>query len=709
MVIKLRSDVMKNYGEWIARHRVLVLVIAILLAIPSAYNALNTELNYDILSYLPDDVDSIKGRTIMNESFDSATSGFLVFKGVEEHVILDVEKEIEEIEGIKNVVWARDVVDVTVPAEVLPDKIREVFYTEDAVLLMVNFTDVAASDKTLNAIVSVRETISDYEAHLAGASMVIRDVRDLSAKEKDRYIGLAVLLATIVLALTLPSTVIPFIFLTGIGFGVLYNLGTNFFLPSVSYVTSAIAGVLQLAVTMDFSIMLYHRFEEERLNYTDKNKAMGIAIKKTATAIGGAAITTIAGFLALTAMKLGLGANIGLVMAKGVFLGVICTLTIMPALLLVFDKAIHRFSHPTILPEFRHISNFVVKHHIILVLVGIALLVPAIYGSEKADVYYNLDKSLPRDMDSIVAFEELKEVFDMKSFYSVAVDKDLADIEVQEMIKRIEDTNGIKEVLGYQKFMGPMIPIEMLSPEMLDTFRSDDFVKLTIMSKYSAASDEGNAQADMIKAIVKEYDEDGVVTGEISMTKDLIDITEIDTKVVNRLTIILLLIIVAVSFKSLLLPVILVMSIELAVFINMGIPYYTGTTIPFVASIIIGSVQLGTTVDYAILLTNRYREELFVEANKKDAMRKAIKASAKSIITSALAFFGATFAVFAVSNMDLISTLTLMMGRGALVSMVIILTVLPALLLIFEPIVSKTTIGWKKHDKESLKVAVDEA
>lgn len=698
---------MRKYGEWIASHRILILIIAMVLALPAAYNALNEDLNYDILTYLPKDVDSVQGQRIMDESFGSSDSGLLVFKNVEDYVILEMEEEIEALEGVESVTWARDIVDVTVPNEILPDDIRDIFYRENGVMLLVNFKETAASDLTQGAIVDIRQIVSEHEAYLAGASAVIRDVIDLSDSEKNLYIGLAVLLAIIILALTLPSTVIPIIFLVGIGFGVLFNMGTNFFLPDVSYVTSAIAGVLQLGVTMDFSIFLYHRYEEERDAQPDHIKAMGIAIYKTASAISGAAITTIAGFLALAAMQLTLGGNIGLVMAKGVLLGVICTLTVMPALLLVFDKVIHRFKHGTLLPSFEKVSKAVVNHHIILVIVGVLLLVPSVYGRSHADVYYKLDTSLPRDMDSIVAIEELKETFGMKSYYSLAVNKDMSELDIQQMIKALETVDGVKQVLAYQQLVGPMIPEEMLPPELLASFVSDEYIKLMITSEYSAATDEGNAQAVLIQSVVKRYDEGGLLTGEISMTKDLIDVTETDMQVVNRLSIVLLLIIIAIAFKSFTLPFILVMSIELAVFINMAIPYYTGTTIPFIASIIIGSVQLGTTVDYAILLTNRFKEELTLTTNKKEAMQKSVKACSKSIITSGLTFFGSTFAVAVVSDMDIISSLSLMMGRGALISMLIIMTVLPALLLICEKAISLTTIGWPKHKQNTLKPSLE--
>jgi len=704
---KARSETMRNYGEWIARHRVLILIVAVILTLPAAYSALNTQLNYDILAYLPSEVDSVKGQHIMDKSFGSADSGLLVFEGVDDYVILDKEKEIEALEGVESVTWARDIADVTVPAEMLPDEINDIFYRNDSVLLMVNFKNSAADDLTQEAVSSIRDIVAEDNGYLAGASAVIRDVIELSDSEKNLYIGLAVLLAIIILALTLPSTIIPLIFMAGIGFGVLYNMGTNFFLPDVSYVTSAIAGVLQLGVTMDFSIFLYHRYEEERDRQSDHISAMGVAINKTATAISSAAITTIAGFLALVAMQLTLGANIGLVMAKGVLLGVICTLTIMPALLLIFDKVIHRFKHGTVLPEFNHISKFVVNHHIILVIIGILLLLPAIYGRNNAQVYYKLDSSLPSDMESIVALDQLKDSFDIKSFYYLAVDKDLPDIEINAMISDIENIHGVGQVLAYQKIVGPMVPDEMIPPELMDSFVSDDYTKIIITSEYGAATDQGNDQAAIIDSTAKQYDSKGILTGEIPMTKDLIEVTEKDIMVVNALSIILLLIIIAITFKSVTLPIILVMSIELAVFINMGIPYYTGTSIPFIASIIIGSVQLGTTVDYAILLTNRFKEELRLEPDKKKAMTAALKASSKSIITSGLTFFGSTFAVSLVSDMDIISSLSLMMGRGALISMVVILTVLPALLLIMETLISKTTIGWRKTNINSLNVNIE--
>lgn len=690
---------MRNFGEWIAGHRRIILILAILLLIPAGYSALNTELNYDILAYLPDEAESVMGQKIMDESFGSSGTGILIFSGIKDYEIKDVEKDIEALKGVKSVTWVRDLVSLTVPTEILPDEIRETFYQDNSVMLMVNFIDSSAADLTQEAVKDIRLIIKEKEGYLTGTQAIIRDVIELSDKEKNIYIGLAILLAIVVLALTLKSTVIPIIFLIGIGFGVIYNMGTNFFLPDISYVTSAIAGVLQLGVTMDYSIFLYHRYEEERERYHSHEKAMGVAIQKTAVSISGASLTTIAGFLALVAMQLTLGANIGIVMAKGVLLGVICTLTIMPSLLLVLDRVIHKFQHKTFLPNFSKISNFVVDKHLLFMIVGIALLLPAIYGANHKEVYYKLDTSLPKNMASIEGLEVMKEAFDMNSIYFVAVNRQLEDLKVKEMIHELEDVEGIHQVVGYQTFVGSMIPKEMIPDQVLEIFMNDEYSKFTIISQYSAASDQGNVQTETIKEIVKTYDQSGLVTGEIPMTKDLIDVTNHDIKVVNLLTVVLLLIIIGITFKSVVLPIILVLSIELAVLINMGIPYYTGTTIPFIASIIIGSIQMGTTVDYAILLTNRFREILVYEPNKKIAMQKALQSSSKSIVTSGLTFFFSTFAVAVVSNIDMISQLALMMGRGALISMVVIMIVLPALLLIFEGLISKTTIGWKRVNR----------
>ncbi|MBN2796305.1 MAG: MMPL family transporter [Clostridia bacterium] len=690
---------MERFGIWVAKHRVFILIMAVILAIPAGYSALQTELNYDILTYLPQDVASVQGQKIMDESFGSSDSGILVIKDAKEYRVKALEEKIEALEGVESVVWARDLVDISVPREILPDEIQDLFYRDDAYMLMVNFVDSAASDLTQESVIKIREIVHEEEGFLAGASAIIRDVIDLSNDEKSLYIGLAVLLALIILALTLPSTVIPILFLLGIGFGVLFNMGTNFFLKDVSYVTSAIAGVLQLGVTMDFSIFLYHRYEEER-DFHDHETAMGKAISKTAVSISGAALTTIAGFLALTTMQLTLGANIGIVMAKGVFLGVICTLTIMPALLLVFDKVIHRFSHKTVLPSFEKISKIVVKKHVLLMLFAILLIVPAYYGSTHKDVYYKLDNALPRDMESIVALEEMKDTFDMKSIYFLAVNNDVKDIEVQNMINELENVQGINHVLGYQSVVGQMLPKSMLPESILEAFISDDFTKIILMSQYSAATDEANEQTSELADILKRYDENALLTGEVPMTKDLIEVTDRDIKVVNIVSVILLLIIIGVTFKSLSLPIILVTGIELAVLINMAVPFYFDQTIPFIASIVIGSIQLGTTVDYAILLTNRYKEELEY-LDKYQAMEKAIKSSAKSIVTSGLTFFGSTFAVAMVSDIDMISSLSMMIGRGALISMIIIMILLPALLLALTTIISKTTLKWPKAKKNN--------
>lgn len=692
---------MESFGKFIAKHRVLVIIVATILLIPALYGLLNTKINYDLLSYLPDDLDTTKGQKIMEESFDRVSTAFLVIEDMPSKDVEKVKAKIIDVEGVEDVTWIDDIIDTRVPKEMLPSKLESVFYSDNSTLLIIKFEEQSSSPKTQDAIVSIRNLL-DKQCFLSGAAAIARDTKELSDSETPFYILLAVVIAVVVLMLTMESTFVPFVFLLSIGYAIIFNLGTNQFLDGMSYVTKALAAVLQLGVTMDYSIFLMHRYEEELGKGHDKESAMATAIASTFTSVTGSSLTTIAGFLAICAMQLTLGMDIGLVMAKGVAFGVISTLTILPAFILVFDKLIHRFNHKTVLPEFGKTANFVTKHYRVFMIIFLVAFLPALYGARNTEVYYNLDESLPRDMESIVATRKLKDEFDMNATHFIIVDDSIPSYKLKEMADEIDRVDGVSRVLSYDSLLGQGIPESFVPDELRKLFKSDEYSLVMVNSEYKAARDEANAQIEKIEKIVKEYDGNGIVAGEVPLTKDLIEITEQDFKRVNYISIIAIFVIIAIVFRSISIPIILVMAIQLAILINMGLPYYTNTSIPFIASIVVGTIQLGATVDYAILMATRFREELGNGHDKYSAMVITVEESAKSIVASALTFFGATAAVGIISNMDVVKILCLLIARGAIVSMIIIICILPSLLIVFEGLIAKTSAGWvsaKKREK----------
>lgn len=689
---------MLKFGRFIAKNRILVLIISILLLIPSVYGLIKTRINYDILTYLPENLDSMKGQRILNDVFSNAATGMLIIENMESKDIVKIKEKISEVEGVEKVTWISDFLDESIPKEILPSEIRDVFFRENSTLLMIQFKNGAASDETQRAIENIRKVINK-QCFLSGMSAIIKDTIELADRETPIYVLLAVVLAVIVLALTLESTIIPIIFLLAIGVAIVYNLGTNTFLGEISYITKSLAAVLQLGVTMDYSIFLLHRYEDELKLTDDKNEAMAIAISKTAASILGSSLTTIAGFLALVAMKLGLGKDIGIVMAKGVLIGVIATITILPSLILTFDKVIHRFNHGTVLPEFKKVSSIVTRYYKVFIVIIILLFIPSLYGQSNTKVYYNIDESLPKDMESIVALNKLKNEYNMTTTHMIIVKEDIPTYKIKRMIDEIEKTDGIEKVISYDKIVGPAIPEEFIPKEIKEQFAKDGYKLILANSIYKAATDEQNAQVAKLREIIKKYDEDAYITGEGALTKDLVEIADIDFKRVNLVSILAIFIIILILFASPSIPVLLVGVIELAIFINMAIPYYIGTTIPFIASIVIGSIQLGATVDYAILLTTRFREELRNGHDKYEAMRIALQSSAKSIVTSALTFFGSTVAVGFIAKIEMIRSLSMMIARGAIISMFVILFLLPAVLLISEGVISATSKNWRTRPR----------
>lgn len=692
---------MNKVSKAIAQSRMLILVIAFLLLIPSVLGYLKTDVNYDILGYLPDELDTRIAQSILKDDFDCGSLGMLIVENMEDKEVSKLKEEVKKVEGVNDVIWIDDAIDLSVPKEILPEDIRDIFYSENSTLMIIKFAGTDASTETEKALSDVRK-IAGKQAFLSGVAGVIKDTKDLANKETPIYVLIAVILSIIILSITMESYVIPIVFLSSIGIAIIYNMGSNVIFENISYVTKALSAVLQLGVTMDYSIFLLHRYDEERESRENKVEAMANAIEATIESVVGSALTTVAGFLALCVMDLALGKDIGLVMAKGVVIGVVCTITILPALVLTFDKVIHKYKHKNILPTFQKSSSFIIKHHKVIVLISLLILIPAAIGKEKVSVYYNLDESLPDNLPSIVANDKLKNEFNMVSTNIILVRDDLDRYKVKEMVKELNNVDGVTMAAALESVLGSRIPENFLPNELLEQVKKGGYEGIIVNSKYKSATNEVAVQLDEINEIVKKYDPEGLVGGEAPLTNDLVTIADSDFKKVSIFSIVAIFLIIMVIFKSISVPVLLVLAIELAIFINLGIPYYTGTTIPFISSIVIGTIQLGATVDYAILLTSRFKEELSNTNDKKEAMIKALQSSSRSIITSALTFFGATAGVGIISELEMISSLCVLMARGAIISMLVILFVLPGVLLMFEGIIvktSKTFIICKKEEK----------
>lgn len=692
---------MNKVSKAIAQSRMLILVIAFILLIPSVLGYLKTDVNYDILGYLPDELDTRIAQSILKDDFDCGSLGMLIVENMENKDVSKLKEEVKKVEGVNDVIWIDDAIDLSVPREILPEDIRDIFYSENSTLMIIKFAGTDASTETEKALSDVRK-IAGKQAFLSGVAGVIKDTKDLANKETPIYVLIAVILSIIILSITMESYVIPIVFLSSIGIAIIYNMGSNVIFENISYVTKALSAVLQLGVTMDYSIFLLHRYDEERESRENKVEAMANAIEATIESVVGSALTTVAGFLALCVMDLALGKDIGLVMAKGVVIGVICTITILPALVLTFDKVIHKYKHKNILPTFQKSSSFIIKHHKVIVLISLLILIPAAIGKEKASVYYNLDESLPDNLPSIVANDKLKNEFNMVSTNIILVRDDLDRYKVKEMVKELNNVDGVTMAAALESVLGSRIPENFLPNELLEQVKKGGYEGIIVNSKYKSATNEVAVQLDEINEIVKKYDPEGLVGGEAPLTNDLVTIADSDFKKVSIFSIVAIFLIIMVIFKSISVPVLLVLAIELAIFINLGIPYYTGTTIPFISSIVIGTIQLGATVDYAILLTSRFKEELSNTNDKKEAMIKALQSSSRSIITSAFTFFGATAGVGIISELEMISSLCVLMARGAIISMLVILFVLPGVLLMFEGIIVKTSKSFiicKKEEK----------
>lgn len=687
---------MHSFGLFVSRHRKLVLVITFLLLIPSVYGFLTTRINYDILTYLPKNLESVKGQDILDKEFKQAALSMLIIKG--DMNISDIQRlkdKISKVDGVEKVIWVDDFLDPTIPKEMLPEILKSTFYSSDSTLLLIQFKNSSSSVQTQNAIGSIRK-IAKSQCFLSGMSAIIKDTRDLSDKETPLYVLVAVLFIFILLLLTMESPILPILFLISIGIAIIYNLGTNRFLGEISYITKSLAAVLQLGVTMDFSIFLMHRYDEERKRFDTKEEAMAEAISKTLVAILSSAATAIAGFLALCAMKLRIGADIGLVMAKGVFLGVLGTVTILPALILTFDSAIHKFRLKNILPTFSKTAEFVSRNHILLFTIFLIAFIPAIYGRFHIKEYYNLIDSLPKTMKSVQATDLLKKEYSMTTTHMILVDKNLPKYEIKNMCEQIKQIRGVNKVLAFDDLLGPMIPDQFIPSYAKDNFEKGKYKLIMVNSIYKSATDEENNQIEKIQRIVKRYTKNSYITGEGVLTKDLVEMADSDLKRVDFISILAIFMIILITFKSISIPIILVLSIELAILINLAIPYWTNTTVPFIASIVLGTIQLGSAINYAILMTTRFREEIQKGQDRVEAIKIAVRMSSRSVVTSALAFAFSTLAVAIIAKIDMIRSLCEMLSRGAVISMIVILFILPSLLLLFEGAIAKTTFGWKK-------------
>ena len=681
---------MKHFGRAIVKLRFIILIAAVLLLIPSGIMYLHTKVNYDMLTYLPQDIDTMKGQNILKEEFGTGAFAPYIVEGMTEKQVSDLKAKIEEVPHVKSVLWYDSVMDLSVPMEMLPDEIYNAFNSGDATMMFIIFDQTTSEDGTVAAVRQIRQ-ISDKQCFLAGMTNVLVDTEDLTNKEAPIYVGLAVLLSAIVLSLTMDSYLVPFVFLASIGMGIVYNLGTNIFLGSISYVTKSLAAVLQLGVTMDYSIFLWHSYEDYLQQGNERNEAMALAIADTFSSIIGSSVTTIAGFVALCFMSFTLGLDLGVVMAKGVLFGVISCVTILPSLILVLNKPLLRTRHKALLPDIRGIGNFVTKHYRMFLVIFFLMLVPAFYGYQHAGVYYDLGSTLPKELPSQQGNAKLEDDFHMNATHILMLSADVAAKDVQSMADQMEDVDGVKWVLGLNTLKGTAIPEELIPDELSEDLMDDNWQLLLINSEYATASDEVNAQCDTLQKIAKAYDENSMLIGEAPATKDLIRTTATDFATVNTVSIGVILVIILFVFKSASLPFILVAVIEFGIFINLGIPFYTGTKLPFIASIVIGTIQLGSTVDYAILTTTRYLRERTAGAAKREAIATAIQVSTKSILVSALTFFGATFGVGIYSDIDLISSLCILMARGAVISLGCVVGILPAFLMVFDKLVMKTT------------------
>lgn len=685
---------MVKTGKWIAKHRILIVLIGILLLIPSVIGTIKTRINYDILSYLPESLETVKGQDVMVDEFGTGAFSMVV---VEDMPLKDVQKlknKFEEIEHVKKVLWYDDIADISVPTSMMPKDLKNIFFADDSTMMLVLFDNTTSSDEAMEAVTNMR-AIADKQCFISGMSGVVTDIKNLCLQELPIYVAIAALFSFIVLEITGTSFVVPILFLLCIGISILYNMGTNIFLGEISYLTQALVAILQLGVTMDYSIFLLDSFEENKKRFPgDKNRAMGHAISNTFKSIVSSSITTVAGFAALCLMTFALGKNLGIVMAKGVIIGVICCVTLLPAIILIFDPLIEKTKHKPLIKNTNRLSGFIIRHYKIWLAVFCIGLLPAVYGNNNTKIYYNIDKSLPSTLDSNVANKKLEDTFDMSTMHIIMMDKNISNANKTTLMKDIEKVDGVKWAFGLNSVFGANVPASMIPKDVKDMLQSDEQELVFVCSKYSSATDESNSQIAAINDLVKKYDSNGMVIGEASLMKDLQDVTDIDLVNVNVASVAAIFIIIMLVFKSISVPIILVAVIEFAINVNMAIPFFQGIELPFVASIVVGTIQLGATVDYAILMTSRYQKERRKGFGKKEAVMNAHKACALSIMTSGFSFFAATFGVAWYSKVDMIGAICTLLSRGALISMACVIFILPAMFIIFDKVICKTSIDF---------------
>lgn len=691
---KEREDIMINFGKKIVKHRKLVIIICLLLMIPAVIGYAFTHVNYDLLNYLPGDLETMKGQDILVDEFGMGAFTMVIVEDMPDKDVAALKAKIEQVDCVKDVLWYDSVADLSVPVELLPTELKDAFYKDNVTMMIALLEDTTSADRSMEAIKEIRKLCNE-QCFASGMTGLIEDVKELSDKETPIYVAIAVVLSLIVLALTMESFITPVLFLLSIGLSILYNLGSNIIFGEISYITKALTAVLQLGVTMDYSIFLLNSYEanKERFN-NDKERAMAHAISNTFKSVVSSSITTVAGFIALCFMSFTLGMDIGLVMAKGVILGVICCVTFLPSLILCCDGLIEKTRHRSLIPNMDRVSEFITKHSIVFFVLFIALYIPAVYCNNHTEVYYNLDKSIPADLPSSVANEKLAEEFEMNSVYMVVLDNDMTAKDKIAMIDEMEQVDGIKNVIGINSIVGPGIPAEMIPGSIASMLKSDEHELMFVCSDYKAATEEVNTQIATLSDVVKKYCPSGMLVGEAPLTKDLQEVTDVDFKNVSVASIAAIFAIILLVFKSISLPIILVLVIEFAINVNMGIPFLTGTTLPFVASVVIGTIQLGSTVDYAILMTSRYEKERNSGKSKKEAVSIAHKTSMKSILVSGISFFAATFGVAMYSDIDMISSLCTLLARGAAISTVVVILVLPSMFMIFDKVICKTSIGF---------------
>ncbi len=695
---------MQKFGRGVVKLRVPILIVSVLLLIPSIFGFVSTRINYDILSYLPSDIETMKGQDIMLDEFGKGGFSLVMLDGMEDKDVEKVKEKIEKVDHVCDVLWYDTLADVSLPKEVLPDDIYDFFNTDNSTMMAVFFDEATSADGSLEAVKEIR-SIAGEQCFVSGMSSVVEDIKDLTMQEAPMYVVIAVILTSIILALTMDSFLIPLFFMLSVGMAIIYNMGTNFIQGEISFITEALAAVLQLAVTIDYSIFLWHSYKEEKEKHPGDNKeAMAVAIGKTITSVVSSSITTVAGFLALCFMSYELGMDMGIVMAKGVVIGVICCITVLPSMILVFDKALEKTMHKDLVPSLEKPSKFIIKHHAAFIVLFIVVLIPAVYGQINTNVYYNLTDTLPKDLNSVIANSKLDEEYHMATTHMLLVDADMQPKEVNSMLDEMGKVDGVSFSMSLDTLIGPSIPREIVPDSITKILKSDKWQLMLIGSEYKVASDEENAQIDELSKILKSYDKDGMLIGEAAATKDLIDITDHDFKVVNIVSIAAIFIIILIALRSVSLPIILVAVIEFAITVNMGVPCFTNTTIPFIASVVIGTIQLGATVDYAILMTTRYKTERNAGKDKHEAVTIALTTSMKSIMVSALGFFASTFGVGVYSSVDMISQLCTLMSRGAIISMITVICILPSMLMLFDKVIINTTMGMKKKENKLYKL-----